>query len=193
MDEIIGATAETLIARVLDRAESARFETKRVSGKMVGKALETICVFANTQGGTLVLGVEDAAKASGAQRLVGLAENPEAADELRRKVLTHLLPEVENLRWARVACTLRDGSSGHVLLVVVPQSAKVFDSRRRHVDAAGCEQPGNERGRDYRVGLSARHDQRRIRAGGGTVRAAGNRHLAALCDEPGLFVRRPGG
>lgn len=129
MDEIVGATAETLIAQVLGRAESARFETKRVSGKMVGKALETICAFANTQGGTLVLGVEDAAKASGAQRLVGLAENPEAGDELRRKVLTHLLPEVENLRWARVACTLREGSNGHVLLVVVPQSAKVHSIR----------------------------------------------------------------
>ena len=41
--------SETLIARVLARTESVRFETKRVSGKMVGKALETICAFANTE------------------------------------------------------------------------------------------------------------------------------------------------
>lgn len=38
MDELTGINAETLIARVLTRPESARFETKRVSGKMVSKA-----------------------------------------------------------------------------------------------------------------------------------------------------------
>lgn len=148
MDEIVGTVAETLIAQVLGRAESARFETKRVSGKMVGKALETICAFANTQGGTLVLGVEDAAKALGGERLIGLAENPEAVDELRRKVLTHLLPEVENLRWARVACTLRDGSTGHVLLVAVPQSAKVHsirdDGTWTRLDASNREMSAGE-------------------------------------------------
>lgn len=148
MDDIVAAAAETLIAQVLGRAESRRFETKRVSGKMVGKALETICAFANTQGGTLVLGVEDAAKAHGSERLVGLAENPEAVDELRRKVLTHLLPEVDNLRWARIACTLRDSSNGHVLLLVVPQSAKVHsirdDGTWTRMDASNREMSAGE-------------------------------------------------
>jgi ATP-dependent DNA helicase RecG len=54
MDEIVGTVAETLVAQVLGRSESSRFETKRVSGKMVSKTLETICTFANTQSGTLV-------------------------------------------------------------------------------------------------------------------------------------------
>ena len=48
MDEIVGTVAETLIAQVLGRTKSSRFKTKRVSGKMIGKALETICAFANT-------------------------------------------------------------------------------------------------------------------------------------------------
>lgn len=129
MDELSGSKADTLIARLLDRTESARFEAKRVSGKMVGKALETICAFANAQGGVLVLGVEDAGKGQGADRLFGLAENREAVDELRRKVLTHLLPAVEGLRWVRVACRLRDESDGHVLLLGVSQSAKVHSIR----------------------------------------------------------------
>lgn len=67
---------------------------------MVGKALETICAFANTAGGTLALGLDDLAKATGPDRLHGLEENPEAVDELHRKTLNHLLPAVENLRWA---------------------------------------------------------------------------------------------
>ena len=148
MDEIRGALPEMLIADVVGRVESTRFETKRVSGKMVGKALETICAFANTRGGTLALGVEDAAKASGQDRLIGLAENPEALDELRRKVLTHLLPEVAGLRWARVACRLRDGTDGHIALVSVAQSAKVHsirdDGTWTRLDASNREMNASE-------------------------------------------------
>jgi len=55
MDEITGASVEELISQLLAQPVSSRFETKRVSGKMVGKALETICAFANTKGGTLAL------------------------------------------------------------------------------------------------------------------------------------------
>jgi len=57
---------QALIDRILREGETQTFETKRVSGKMVGKALETICAFANTRGGWLVLGVEDFNKAKGA-------------------------------------------------------------------------------------------------------------------------------
>lgn len=46
-------------------------------------------------------------------------------DELRRKTLSCLLPAVDGIRWIRVACQLRDGNDGHILLVAVPQSPKV--------------------------------------------------------------------
>lgn len=148
MDEIVGPQAEALIANLLVQPETARFEAKRVSGKMVGKALETICAFANTVGGTLALGLEDPGKAAGPDRLYGLEENPEAVDELRRKTLTHLLPAVEGLRWARVACRLRDGRAGHVLLLVVPQSPKVHsildDGTWTRLDASNREMSAAE-------------------------------------------------
>lgn len=116
---------DTLLTWVLSGPETDQRETKRVSGKMVGKALETVCAFANTQGGWLVLGVEDAAKAQGPQRLYGIAENPEAVDELLRKVITHVLPAVEGLRAVRVPCTLRDGNEGFLVALYVPASATV--------------------------------------------------------------------
>lgn len=125
MNEVTGSQAEALINALLAQPESLRFECKRVSGKMVGKALETLCAFANTHGGTLALGLEDPARAHGNDRLYGLAENPEAIDELRRKTLTHLLPAVEHVRWIQVACALRDGKAGYVLLIAVSASAKV--------------------------------------------------------------------
>ena len=85
------------IKKLLDQPESLKFETKRVSGKMVGKALETICAFANTSGGILVLGVEDAKKTKGNTRLCGISENPEAVAELERKLSTHFLPPIEGI------------------------------------------------------------------------------------------------
>lgn len=148
MHDLIGPQAEALVANLLAQPETARFESKRVSGKMVGKALETICAFSNTLGGTLALGLEDPGKAAGQDRLYGMEENSEAVDELRRKTLTHLLPAVEGLRWVRVACRLRDGREGHVLLVIVPQSPKVHsildDGTWTRLDASNREMSASE-------------------------------------------------
>lgn len=116
---------ETLLDWVLSHAESSRLETKRVSGKMVGKALETVCAFANSQGGWLLLGVEDAAKAQGHKRLFGIEENPEAVDELLRKLGTHHLPVVEGISGFRLPVTLQDGDSGVVVALYIPASDKV--------------------------------------------------------------------
>jgi ATP-dependent DNA helicase RecG len=109
----------------LSLAESPILETKRVSGKMVGKALETICAFANTQGGWLLLGIEDANKAKGGARVIGVDENPEAVDEFIRKLNTHLLPVIDGLLCLRLHTTLHDGRSGIVIAVQVPTSDKV--------------------------------------------------------------------
>lgn len=148
MNEISGPKADDLIAKLVSLPESVSLETKRVSGKMVGKALEALCAFANTDGGTLALGVEDPAKAQGMDRLYGLVENPEAVDEFRRKTLTHLLPAVDGLRWIRLACRLRDGTDGHVLLLVVPPSPKVHsileDGTWTRLDASNREMTATE-------------------------------------------------
>lgn len=116
---------QALMDFVLPNSESQIRETKRVSGKMVSKALETVCAFANTQGGWLVLGVEDATKAKGQDRLYGIEENPEAVDELLRKLNSHLLPTVDGIEVSRVPCTLRDGGDGFLVALYVPASDKV--------------------------------------------------------------------
>jgi len=92
---------------------------------MVGKALETICAFANTLGGWLLLGVEDADKAKGTDRLFGIDENPEAVDELMRKLKTHHVPVVEGVRALRLQVVLRSGSEGLIVALFVPASDKV--------------------------------------------------------------------
>lgn len=119
------AWIQQLLNWVLPNSEQENLETKRVSGKMVSKALETICAFANTQGGWLILGVEDFNKAQGAQRLFGIGENPEAVDELVRKLNTHILPAAPNVAVYRVPCVLRDGTVGALAALHVPVSDKV--------------------------------------------------------------------
>jgi ATP-dependent DNA helicase RecG len=123
------AAGSALLGLLLPLGESRRLEFKRVSGKMVGKALETVCAFANTEGGLLVLGIADLKDFQGVHRVFGVEENPEAVDELQRKLLTEFLPSVEGLRLQRLACTLHNGPAGegqgHVVVLQVPRSACV--------------------------------------------------------------------
>lgn len=98
-DWLPATVSADLFQAALEGRESLQLETKRVSGKMVAKALETLCAFANTQGGWLILGMEDADKAQGSDRYIGVDENPEAVDELLRKLHSHIQPPIETLRW----------------------------------------------------------------------------------------------
>ena len=118
-----------LVRLLVDLAESRHLEFKRVSGKMVGKALETVCGFANAEGGTLALGVADLKDHQGGARLFGVEENPEAVDEFRRKLLTEFQPPIRSVSLRRVACQLHNGpaksAAGHLLLVQVVRSDQV--------------------------------------------------------------------
>lgn len=85
---------EGLIKRLCEMDESINIEFKRASGKMVHKALEAIVAFANTEGGFLILGMEDSKKAKGTHRLYGIQENPEAVDELHEQVAHRVTPPI---------------------------------------------------------------------------------------------------
>ncbi|MDR2787320.1 MAG: putative DNA binding domain-containing protein [Candidatus Accumulibacter sp.] len=118
-----------LLDSILSGSESQCLETKRVSGKMVvGKALETVCAFANARGGILCLGVEDASKAQGKDRLYGIDENPKAIDELMRKLETDFVPKIRDIKILRLSCALRDGERGELVMINVPQSEQVHSA-----------------------------------------------------------------
>lgn len=95
-----------VIRELMTLPESFHLEFKRVSGKMVGKALETVCAFANAGGGNLILGLADPKEFAGASRLFGIEENPEAVDELQRKLLTEFSPSIDMVRLTRLPCML---------------------------------------------------------------------------------------
>jgi len=124
-----GHSDEELITELLDLPEGSRVEFKRVGPKNDRK-LETIVALANTDGGLLILGVEDPKRASGRDRLFGVEENPESVDELRRllihRVTPHLKPpDTDEPGFVYLACTLRDGTRGRIAVVRVTKSAAV--------------------------------------------------------------------
>ena len=128
MSKIIDFTAEQAEPRVVNLltfSESQKLEFKRVSGQMVNKGLNAISAFANSEGGILVLGLADQKSEAGKLRLYGIEENPEAVDDLIRKLGTHITPSIEGLKFLRWPCVLRDGTAGHVMLVQVSKSDKV--------------------------------------------------------------------
>ena len=116
---------EALVNRLCEMDESQELEFKRASGKMVHKAMETIVAFANTEGGFLILGMEDLKKARGADRLYGIQENPEAVDELHEHAAQRITPPIDGIIWRWLPCTLRDGTAGEIVIVTVQKSAKV--------------------------------------------------------------------
>ncbi len=157
MIDLTPAQAASRIASLLAAHESRTLDFKRVSGKMVGKALETLCAFANTEGGILALGVADEKQEQGSARLYGIEENPEALDELTRKVRTQFHPPLETIAFMRLPCTLRDGKAGHVALVHAAKSDKVhsivddgtwtrLDAGNREMNAAEITEVSYRRG-----------------------------------------------
>jgi len=139
---------QTIIEKLISWDESISFEAKRVSGKMVRKALETIVAFANTEGGFLVLGMEDYSKAKGTKRLLGIHENAEAVDELRQKVQHQITPPMDDLTWTTLNCGLHDGNSGEIIVIDVPKSPKVHsiveDGTWKRLDKGNREMTASE-------------------------------------------------
>ncbi len=121
--------AAARVVALLQTPESKTLDFKRLGAGKVAKMLETICAFANTEGGLLAMGIADVKDlkpgAKPEQRLWGLEENPEAFDELQRKCRTHFNPPIDTISFYRMACMLRDGSAGHVALVRVGKSERV--------------------------------------------------------------------
>lgn len=115
---------DELVDRVLTTDEGLGFDVKRVGDNR--KKIETVVAFANTQGGWLALGVEDADKAKGRDRVYGIRENPESVDELRRLLRSRITPPLDPPpELHEVGCTLRDGSRGSIVLVQVHKSVAV--------------------------------------------------------------------
>jgi ATP-dependent DNA helicase RecG len=127
--DVTKSKGDLLVQELVSYAETRKLEFKRVSGKMVGKALETVCAFANSEGGVVVLGVADIKEFQGNNRLFGIEENPEAVDDLQRALVTSFDPTIRGIRMERLYCKLYNGPAkgqdGCIILLKVERSPNV--------------------------------------------------------------------
>lgn len=119
---------DELVGQLLSYTESQIYETKRVGDNR--RKIETIVAFSNTEGGHLVLGIEDSEKASGRDRVYGIQENPESVDELRRLLIHRVTPaliepHLAPPKFIEIGCTLRTGERGSIVIVRVEKSVTV--------------------------------------------------------------------
>lgn len=116
------------ITALLAAPESRTLDFKRISGKH-GRMVETVCAFANSEGGLLVLGIGDTKALKPGDkpesRLYGIEENPEGFDDFRRGLLKCFTPPITRLHWVRLPCTLNNGQAGHVVMLRVDKSDQV--------------------------------------------------------------------
>ncbi len=128
MNDLSPTQAADSITALLAATESRTLEFKRIGAKH-GRMVETICAFANSDGGLLVIGVGDAKDlkpgAKPENRLFGKEENPEAFDDFRRQVMQRFAPPLARLHWINVPCILHNGQAGHVVLLRVEKSEQV--------------------------------------------------------------------
>jgi ATP-dependent DNA helicase RecG len=146
MIDLSPAQAADRIAALLAAQESRTLDFKRISAKH-GRMIETVCAFANSDGGLLVIGIGDAKDlkpgAKPESRLFGIEENPEAFDDFRRQLMSRFAPPISRVHWLRVPCTLYTGQPGHVVMLRVEKSEQVHsvvgDGTWTRMDASNRE------------------------------------------------------
>lgn len=128
MIDLSPVQAAERITALLAAHENRTLDFKRISAKH-GRMVETLCAFANSDGGLLVIGMGDAKDLKPStrpeSRLFGVEENAEAFDDFRRQVMQRFTPPLARLHWMRVPCTLHNGQPGHVVLLRVEKSELV--------------------------------------------------------------------
>jgi ATP-dependent DNA helicase RecG len=129
MIDLPSERAKARIELLLAAAESRTLDFKRIGKGQATRMMETVCAFANTDGGIIAIGIGDAKDlkpgAPPSARLFGIEENPEAFDDLQREIMTRFEPAMGGLRWLRVPCTLHNGQPGHIVMLRVEKSDKV--------------------------------------------------------------------
>lgn len=160
MIDLSPAQAADRITALLAAHESRTLDFKRIGAKH-GRMVETLCAFANSDGGLLVIGIGDAKDlkpgAKPESRLFGVEENAEGFDDFRRLVMQRFTPPLARLHWIRVSCTLNNGQPGHVVLLRVEKSEQVhsvvgngtwtrMDASNRELSAAEIADLAYQRG-----------------------------------------------
>lgn len=113
-------------------SEDRMNEFKRLGTDLkVDKTIESVVAMSNTDGGLLILGVDDPQKTKlkGIERVYGIEENPEKYDEIG-KAITRISPPVSSI-WPPQLLTCKNGKS--IAVLVISKAIDNFHSIDNHV------------------------------------------------------------
>lgn len=127
-------TQEELIKDILEvPAETQTIEFKRLHGdKVVNRIIETIVAMANTDGGVIVLGVNDPEEINikGFDRVFGIEENIQNFDALGREI-QRIIPPLASI-WPTEKVLVKEVKK-NIALLFIPKATESFRSINNHV------------------------------------------------------------
>lgn len=117
-------TDQELLKIFLDKEEWQNFECKRAAVQP-RKLLETAVAFANTDGGFMVIGLEDPAKATGNNRLIGVSENTDNVSEFLKLLEKEIDPPLRSWNKFELDITNIAKATDKLLVINIKKSIEV--------------------------------------------------------------------
>ncbi len=120
---------QDIVPIVLKWKENIAFECKRADVKP-SKLLKTIVAFANTEGGVLVVGLEDPLKARAEKRLIGISENLDNVSEFLKLIEREIDPPLQSWQEKHLPITNTQKDDDQLLVVYVEKSNDVHSLKQ---------------------------------------------------------------
>ncbi len=118
-----------IIQYLLDLKEWQVFECKRASAAPA-KIIESVVALANSEGGLLVVGLEDPEKATGQARLIGVSESPDNVSELMNLIPKEITPPLHQIKEHDIPITNAVGAKDMLKMFVIERSTDVHSLKR---------------------------------------------------------------
>lgn len=122
-------TDQEIIDTFISSKEWQTFECKRAAVQPA-KLLETVVAFANTEGGFIVIGLEDPSKASGTNRLIGISENEDNVSEFLKLIDKEVEPLVKLWKSFEISMFNTKGKKDSLLVVSIKKSSDVHSLKK---------------------------------------------------------------
>ncbi len=122
-------TDQDLLNLLLDNEEWQKFEAKRALASP-SLILETVVAFANTDGGIIVLGLEDKAKASGKDRLIGISENLSNVSDFLKLIDKEIDPPLRPWGKLELEITNKQGLADKLVVITIQKCDDVCSLKK---------------------------------------------------------------
>lgn len=122
-------TDQEIIKLFLETKEWQAFECKRAAIQP-SKLLETIVAFANSDGGYIIVGLEDPNKAKEDRRLIGISENEENVSEVLKLIDKEIDPQLK--LWSKFELDIKNihGYKDKLLVISIKKSNDVHSLKK---------------------------------------------------------------